>query len=170
MEFQKIYDWKDEKVSEILYAYQNSFPPDERRDNEQLQKLFNNENAEIISILNENENIGYLILWKLSDFVFIEHFEIFECFRGKSFGSDILQNLLQKHPKIVLESEPDYLSNIAAKRISFYKRNGFKVIDEQYIQPSYGEGKKPLTLFLLSSETTENVEKIKEEIYQKVYS
>lgn len=38
-----------------------------------------------------------------------------------------------------------------------------------YVQPSYGEGKQPLDLWLLANYSPADLKKIKEEIYDVVY-
>ena len=48
-----------------------------------------NKETLVFSLVNGIDNIGYLIGWQLSHFIFIEHFEIFQEFRGKNYGSEI---------------------------------------------------------------------------------
>ena len=103
------------------------------------------------------------------DFIFIEHFEVFECFRGRSLGSKILNELIKKHSKIILETEPSTLNDIAKRRVKFYQRNHFEILDKNYIQPSYGIGKNSLNLWLMGTFSPENLEKSIHEIYKIVY-
>ena len=100
---------------------------------------------------------------------FLEHFEIFSEYRSLKYGSEIIADLFRDYSHIILEAEPETLNNDAQRRIDFYKRNGFRIIDEQYIQPSYGEGKSPLNLWLLANWQPEKLDWIKEEIYDIVY-
>lgn len=169
MEFLQITSPDDYRVQEIYNSYCNTFPEDERRDWEKLITLFSNPKAKIISVLHDSKNIGYLILWELSNYTFVEHFEVFEEFRSQKLGSYITKYLFENYPRILLEIEPEHLNENAAKRYAFYQRNGFRLIDEMYVQPSYGKGKKPLDLWLLSNYTPENVKEIKDEIYDIVY-
>ena len=169
MKFAPIHTFETALSHEIYASYCQSFPEDERRELAQFQKLFNHKMVELLSIVQENKNIGYLILWKLSHFVFIEHFEVFETFRGQSFGSQILKELSDIYPKIVLETEHGNLNEIAKRRVSFYQRNGFSIIDNNYIQPKYSEEKKSLPLLLLANFTTPNPQKIATEIHNNVY-
>ncbi|AZA58917.1 GNAT family N-acetyltransferase [Chryseobacterium shandongense] len=169
MEFLQITSPEDYRVQEIYRSYCNTFPEDERRDWEKLITLFSNPKAKIISVLHDSKNIGYLILWELSNYTFVEHFEVFEEFRSQKLGSHITQYLFENFPRIILEIEPDHLNENAARRYAFYQRNGFRLIDEMYVQPSYGKGKKPLNLWLLSNYTPENLNNVKDEIYDIVY-
>jgi len=169
MEFLPITSPEDYRIQEIFRSYSVTFPKDERREWDQLTALFKNPNAKIISVLHDSKNIGYLIIWELSCFVFVEHFEVFSQFRNQRLGSHITEYLFKNYPKIILETEPQHLNENAQRRFSFYQKNGFYLIDEMYIQPSYGEGKKPLDLWLLSNYHPENIDEVKDEIYDVVY-
>ena len=157
------------KISRIFNSYEKTFPEDERRDKEQFLNLAENPDAFVFLIKNEDETIGYCVIWELSDFFFLEHFEVFEEFRNQKFGEKILEALKEKFEKLVLETEPDSLSEIANRRLGFYQRNGFEVINENYLQPSYSEGKSSLQLFLMANFLTENLENSIQEIHAVVY-
>lgn len=170
MEFQIIASYEDYRTPKIVKAYTTSFPADERRNDKQFQDLFNHPLVKIFSVLDENQHKGYLVTWQLSHALFVEHFEVFEEYRGHNLGSKILTELHNMYSKIVLESEPPTLNEIAKRRINFYQRNSFAIIDEAYIQPSYGVGKYPLSLYLLANFAPENLTLLKEEIYDTVYN
>lgn len=169
MEFIHLTDSEDFRAGAILEAYNSTFPENERRDAAQFNKLFNHSHAKIFCILNELECIGYVVVWELSNFTFLEHFEVYEKFRNQNFGAKILSLLFEKYGKLVLEAEPETESETAKRRIDFYKRNCYNVIDENYVQPSYGEGKSPLNLWLLANWQPGKTDWIKEEIYDVVY-
>lgn len=158
------------KISRIFSAYEKTFPADERRDEEQFLALLENEKSFILAIKNDDFQVGYAILWKLESFYFLEHFEVFEEFRNLKLGSQILSELKEKFGNIVLESEPSNLNEMAERRIGFYERNGYSIISEDYIQPSYGVGKNSLNLYLLSNFPVENISEIVNEIHQEVYN
>ena len=157
------------KISKIFYAYEKTFPADERREKEQFLDLIEKPDCYIFGVKNDENLVGYVIIWELKNFHFLEHFEVFEDFRNLKLGEKILFELKEKFNKIILESEPKNLNEMSARRIGFYERNGFSIVDENYVQPSYGEGKKSLNLFLLSNFQVDNLDEIKSEIYQKVY-
>lgn len=169
MEFLQITSPDDYRIQQIYESYASSFPEDERRDWYKFVRLFEHPQVKVISVLCETKNVGYLILWELSSFIFVEHFEVFYQFRNQKFGSHITDYLFKNHSKIILEIEPQHLNENSQRRFSFYKRNGFHLIDEMYIQPSYGEGKKALPLWLLSNYHPENLNEVKDEIYDVVY-
>jgi len=158
------------KISRIFSVYENTFPEDERRDKDQFLSLTENPDCFIFGVKKENALVGYLILWKCAHFYFLEHFEVFEAFRNLKLGSQILTELQEKFGNIILESEPKHFSEMAERRINFYLRNGFSVLSEDYTQPSYGEGKNSLNMWLMSNFAAENPEIFTAEIYATVYS
>lgn len=169
MEFLTITSSEDYRVQEIYNSYSSTFPPEERRDWNKFISLFAHPHVKVISVLHESKTIGYLIVWELSNYTFVEHFEVFAEYRSQKLGSHITGYLFRNYPRIILEIEPDHLSDDARRRYAFYQKNGFKLIDEMYVQPSYGEGKQPLDLWLLSNYTPENLQEVKDEIYDIVY-
>ena len=157
------------KLSRIFAAYESTFPEDERRDESQFLALLDNPDSFIFSVKNDETHVGYVILWKLENCYYLEHFEVFEEFRNLKLGSQILAELKAKFGNIVLESEPSHLDEMAERRINFYLRNGFSIISEDYIQPSYGPGKSSMNLFLLSNFDVTEVQVIEKELHTKVY-
>ena len=169
MEFIQINSAEDFRAKEIYKSYTTSFPEDERRSESQFNCLFTNPKVKVFSVLHNLEYIGYLIGWELSRFVFIEHFEIFSEFRSQKFGSEVIRDLFRDYSKIVLETEPENLNEDAKRRIAFYEKNGFKVIDKEYVQPPYECGKNPINLWLFANYYPDNMEIVREEIFDVVY-
>ena len=169
MEFLRLTSPDDFRVPDLYTAYCTSFPEDERRSKEQFKQLFGNSDAKIYSITEDSQPVGYLIAWTLTGFLFIEHLEVFPDFRSLGYGSRVLTELSKDHSKIVLESEPRHLDDTAEKRIQFYEKSGFLILKDDYVQPSYGEGKNPVSLWLLANWKPERTDWITENIYDVVY-
>ena len=148
MEYLQITSFDDYRVEEIYKSYCETFPEDERRSEQQFRHLFSNPRVKVFSVLKDLKNIGYLISWELTNFVFIEHFEIFSEFRSLKYGSEIISHLYKNYSHIVLEAEPEDQDENAARRISFYEKNGLMVIDENDVQQCYDPKKKSLNLWL----------------------
>ena len=95
---------------------------------------------------------GILAQWDLGAFLFVEHLAIRKELRGKGLGTAMLEQYLQnnKHKKkIILEVEATQ-SKRAEKVIRFYEKKRFKLNSFDYLQPSYGPGKKAVSLHLMS--------------------
>lgn len=169
MDYIQLLDSEDSKVATIYKAYCETFPEEERRNELQFKDLFHKKEVKIISIFDKSDCIGYLIIWDLIDFTFIEHFEIFEKFRNRKLGAQIIKDVAKKYSKLVLETEPEDSNEFATRRIDFYKRNGFQIISDSYTQPSYGKDKPPLDLLLFANWKPENVFSIVNQIHKVVY-
>lgn len=169
MEFNQVSSNEDYRADEIFSSYCNAFPEDERRCEEQFRFLFRKDKVKVVSILDGLKNVGYMICWELSNFVFVEHFEIYSEFRSQKFGSEAIRELFKNYSKIVLETEPENLDEISKNRVDFYRKNGFSVVDENYIQPAYEDGKNAVPLWLLANYTPENSDLLRDEIYDTVY-
>lgn len=168
MEFLRLNDAEDFRYSQIFDSYSKTFPEEERRSEDLFRALLVHPKANIFCIFDEISFIGYAVVWELSHFTFLEHLEVFEQFRNMQYGSKILSALYEKYGKIALESEPPK-DAISEKRIAFYERNGYFVLDENYRQPSYGAGKNPVPMYLLGNWHPEKTEHVAEEIYEEVY-
>ena len=152
-----------------------SFPVEERRDDE-MQRYNTDSNPLFTAYLitDDAENVGLITLWKLTGFLYVEHLATSPSVRNKGYGKMIMQALLSNFPDsiIVLEVElPE--DEMAVRRIGFYRRNGFHLWDNvPYLQPSYGEGREPVPLCLMTAgditfdgENDEKIRRIKREVY-----
>lgn len=157
------------KISRIFNRYERTFPEEERRNREQFLALAEHPDAFVYLIHEEDENIGYAVIWELPHFFFLEHFEIYEDYRSRGLGTSTLEAMKEKFGNIVLETEPENLSEIAQKRILFYEKNEFKILNKNYTQPSYGDGKPSMRLFLMSNFEPENINHLITEIHRIAY-
>jgi ribosomal protein S18 acetylase RimI-like enzyme len=158
---------------ELQEIYFESFPPDERREWQDLTQLLQNPNFTLNKIINYNDLIGLICLWNLQDWLYIEHFAIVKPMQDRGIGTLILKKLIEKKAtKIVLEvEEPTSLS--AKRRIEFYSRLGFHICNEIYYQPPYSPNKNKVKMLLMSYPDkliSSDFERIKALIYQLVYN
>ena len=164
----------DELFSEIFDILEYSFPENERRDfDAQLEKSKCPEFRTMT--LSENGKLrGFLNLWELSDFVYLEHFAVDKNIRGKGLGSELIRQLcaICTGKTIVLEAEPPELNEFSSRRIEFYRRLGFHTNPFPYKQPPYRAGGEPVELVIMSRPLPLSEgdfgDKIRE-IYRKVY-
>ncbi len=96
--------------------------------------------------------IGIFTYWNFGSWLYVEHFAVAAEYRNLDYGTRIMTSFKQKNSlPIILEVEkPD--SDMALRRINFYKRLGF-VLNEgiSYLQPSYHEGGDMLPLDIMST-------------------
>lgn len=174
MRFEPIQFSKD-----IIFAkeiYYNSFPKNEIRNFDLLLEMVGRKELDffiIYSIEKETKPIGIVSLWRFKEFLFIEHFAIEKSLRNKGYGSKVITKIIQDNSlPILIEIEPPTTQK-ALKRIEFYKRLNFSLLDFHYIQPAYSEAQKPIELKLMVSSkkwfNSRNTQKAIREIYKKVY-
>ena len=175
IQLKRITDTEDSFYSYIEQLIKSSFPPEEYREIEELQmytaqkQLFHNN----IIITPENNPVGMLSYWDFDEFCYVEHFAIDSAQRNSGYGKrvlDHLKNILQR--PIVLEVEmPE--TKIAHRRIEFYKRQGFTLWEESYLQPPYREGESYLPMLLMVQgelDCEKDYKRVKECIYKDVYN
>jgi len=155
----------------IKNLYLLAFPVEERREFDELKKQLYYDECVVNLIIADGKVAGFCIIWDFSDFVFLEHFAIDPELRGLGIGEGVLTLLREKYPVILLETELP-VDEISQRRVKFYQRNGFRMLQRQYIQPSYGKNKPEIELQLMSTNIDFSVETLDEYIRlirEKVY-
>ncbi len=122
----------------LIALYKEAFPPEERRTIEQLKNLLPTESRMYFNdVICDGELSGLFVYWKFDDFYFLEHLAVFATMRNKKIGQQVLTWVAQTlKGEQLLEVEPDN-TEIAARRIMYYQRNGYFILDKAYRQPSY---------------------------------
>ncbi len=165
---------KFEKIlpSDFPYIYkemEKSFIKEEIRDFDDAVKVLENPLYSVYHIECDGEKVGFITVWELSEYYFIEHFAVYEAYRNKGFGKMAIEHFCKTHKNVFLEAKPPN-TDISLRRINFYKRCGFCVNDFQYTQPSYRKGKDGIRLVVLSfGEILPCHTKTVKELYTVVY-
>lgn len=133
----------------LLRLYTDTFPLEERRHPEELISLLEEERMYFLEILEGEQLLGFVIFREFDQFSFIEHFAIFPEYRGRQTGSLVLQHLKDTSLPLLLEVEPP-ADDPSRRRIGFYQRNGFHILDLPYFQPPYHPGHFPIPMLLMS--------------------
>lgn len=160
-------NWKD-----FIALYLHSFPPDERREVDELIRIQGAEAYSLYQITSYDLFLGFIEIWHFDEFTFLEHIAILNEEQQKGYGSDVLRMLLLKSEKpILLEVEPA-TDIVSSKRISFYLKLGFIKLDIDYSQPPYYAGKHSVPMLLLSNMRLpekvilEYISKIRDSVYK----
>lgn len=151
-----------------------SFPADEYRTYAEQKALLADPRYSIYVLpAAANAHIKAAItVWQFADFAYIEHFAVNSAYRNQGLGALILCEIVRLLPcPLCLEAElPE--TELAKRRIGFYRRNGFFVNDYPYIQPPYSKGKNPVPLTVMTtggSISEARFRAIKETLYREVY-
>ena len=158
-----------DRVWEIMEI---SFPPEERRKREKQRELLEKEEYLLYGAKQGENLLGFLAVWDLGEFLFMEHFAISPEARNSGLGHRMLQELQAKrHQKIVLEVElPE--KELARRRIHFYERNGFFYNEYPYVQPAMSEDSHAIPLRIMSTGeplTEEAFYQVRDVLYRKIY-
>lgn len=162
IEFQRISG--DEKIpADIENLYFGSFPEEERRPIESLREHAATDPFFFFFLLkNEGETIGFATLWRLPQANYVEHFAIFPSMRGRGYGEETVKALIDPEKlksiglnptsPLVLEVELPESSDMAQRRIDFYKRCGMIAMEEfPYYQPPYAKHLEMVPMMLMTS-------------------
>ena len=160
---------RGEGFSEIYSLMIESFPPDELRSESGARAIVSNSAYRLYRITERGRFLGFISVWRLSEFAFIEHFAILPEMRGKGYGARAISALGRWYKDMVLEAEPPECE-ISKRRIAFYERCGFHLSMEEYYQPPYKKGASPVRLMLMRYPAPiENHEKVAAALYREVY-
>jgi len=141
-----------EGFEEAYAIMEASFPSDEYRPRAEQLALLDDPRYTLLGCrAPDGALMAFLCVWRLEDFLFLEHFAVAEAHRNGGLGGKLLTMLKEwAGCPILLEAElPE--TPIACRRLGFYRRNGFFVNPYPYCQPPISAGKNPVPLTVLSS-------------------
>lgn len=165
------------EFDEIYEIMEESFPTIELRLKEVQKSLLDLEIYSIYGIKNEinsdKKYKGFIAIWEIDKFMYIDHFAISKNFRGDGIGGKVLDDLIEwKNKAVVLEVElPD--GEVEKKRIQFYEKHGFYFNDYEYMQPPMRPNQElyPLRLMTYPYKLDENeFQYYKSKLYEIVYN
>ncbi len=152
---------ENEDAATALYL--SAFPEEERRDaGEWLRLAAESPLFRLCQVTVCGTFAGILSYWAFpmcgkqgkTDFFYVEHFATLPSLRGNGLGAAALAafSSLTKGRPVVLEVEPP-LTETAQRRVGFYRRAGFELLDTPYIQPPYRHGGEEVPLRLMCTDT-----------------
>jgi len=168
-------------LSDVLKIYEKSFPEDERRSVENIERQIDSNNDYNFFVVLENDfPVGMAVVWVIDHkFIYIEHLAIEESRRSSGIGSTAMKLLIDKSPfPIIIEVEKKVEGMTAEqeknceRRLNFYHQFGFKLSDKEYIQPPYSKSLNPVPMNLMECDghlLDDDFEAVKKAIYKAVY-
>lgn len=161
-------------VKEMWRSYEEAFPYQERRKPESILSLLSEDNGHFYIILSkapEEEDLSaFAMLHSLETFEYIEYLCVPHYKRNGGRGAKVLEYIFEYVTKpIVLEAEPAGANDWADRRIDFYLRNGFSLIDRTYFQPPYHDDTEAVELRLMVRGRHDNPESFTRDLYEQVY-
>lgn len=143
----------NDDINAAKEIYLDAFPPAEQRPWDKILSRCNGR-LNLSGIYLNHRLAGIITTWTFDNFLYVEHFVVDPTLRSKGIGSAAIR-ILQKQcaPRpILLEVEPEHLSEQAARRVKVYQRLGFHIIDRSYVQPPYDSYLPPVHLWLMSTD------------------
>ncbi len=159
---------------EFYGLLERNFPVNERKGYEKQKLAFDSDIFKVLVLKDEQKNKikGFVALWQVADYGFIEHFVVAEEYRSEGLGTKILKELERIYGgKIFLEVEPP-VDEITTRRVNFYKRNGYFFNEFYYVMPALDVGREPIELKIMSCNhyfTQEQYKKLKAILFKDVY-
>lgn len=163
---------------QLRTLYESSFPAEERRKWESVTGADGNGHSPVLKAVCAADGTvcGMVSFWNFPDFTYIEHLAVDSRLRGKGIGAAILAAVGELCGKtIVLEVEPPAEDNpMALRRIGFYRRNGFDILEcdgaaYPYIQPPYGPELPSVPLLLMATDTAIDPRGVERALHREVY-
>ena len=164
---------ENEVFKQLTELYIEAFPVEERRELKQLKAMLADEPDMYFNAVEcEGQLAGLFVYWDFGTFYYLEHLAVFTEMRNKKIGQQIL-DWVKEHLQgtRLLEVEPAE-TEMSIRRIHYYERNGYKILDKQYLQPSYTLGGSAFPLWIMGNETPGSPDVLQQQlqlIKDKVY-
>ncbi len=150
LQLRTVQDLADLEIIRDLYI--TAFPPEERRSEDDFSRQPAMAGCRVDIVYQDEVYAGFCIWWQLDGFAFLEHLAVNPTMRGKKTGEQVMHKLHEiVQGPLLLEIEPP-VEGDALRRLHFYLRNGFYVLDKPYRQPSYHGGDSPEMKLMCSHE------------------
>ena len=161
-----------EEFDAVYAIMERSFPTEEYRRREEQKALLKNDRYTVWCLEKDGMPAGFMAVWDLDGFWFVEHLAVVPELRGHGMGGQLLDSVVERSTgRLCLEVEPPE-TPLAERRIAFYGRHGFCVNSYPYLQPSISRGKPDVPLQIMSYPTPLTEEEFlqaKDELYRIVY-
>lgn len=145
----------------IKRIYDASFPVEERRPWETIIKPAKAGCPTLYAILSDGHIVGMATVWTFGRFAYIEHLALDGSVRNRGLGSEALSAIIDTVsplPVVVEVEVPTDNDPMTRRRVNFYARHGFQVIDPYYVQPPYADGLPEVELYLMANAPVSPVE------------
>lgn len=163
MELLKITPTESKLWEQVWRLYTESFPEWERRRISSHSRATEDVGFHTYIALENGNLLGLLFYWEYDKTIYLEHIAVNPAMRGKSIGSNIIRELIDKYPgySLLLEVDPP-IDEISQRRVKFYERLGFVMNDYPYMHPSYSTNGKAHELRIMSFPTAISNDKFEE--------
>lgn len=130
------------------------FPETELKSYEDFCHLLKNDDYKLILASDNNEYIGYLIVFfdRILNFIWLDYIAVLQKFHSCGYGGKMVDGLKDIFPELkgcFLEVEkPDVTHPDTLRRIKFYEKHGAVLLDVNYLYPNKS-GFLPMDLYFI---------------------
>ena len=168
----RITDPNDSFLPELIPLYEDAFPLEERRSVDQLKRLIGTtEKMFFNAVVSDGILCGLFVFWNFDKFCYLEHFAIYPHLRNKKIGQQVLDWIKGNLQGLRLLEVERAETEMAIRRVHYYERNGYRVLDDAYMQPPYRQGGEDYPLWLMGNHSDADlaakVEVLKEAVYYR---
>lgn len=164
----------DRDFDAVYAIMEKSFPEDERRTYEEQRALLADSSYYLYGVKDEasGELLGFAAFWDFPEFLFFEHLAVNPNCRNGGIGKKLLDKVKElADGPVCLEVELP-TTEIAARRIAYYERNGFYLNEYPYIQPSLKKGGEDVPMYIMTTGRKLTMQEhffVRDILYQRVY-
>lgn len=170
MRLTRITDAGDARLERLLALYGEAFPAEERRPVEQMRRFVEEKREMVFNAVEcDGELCGLFVYWRFEEFYYLEYLAVYPEMRNRKIGQQVLDHIAGHLSGVrLMEVEPAD-GGMAARRVEYYRRNGYEVLDEHYVQPGYRKGEYALPLWIMGNRPTDRLREFEERIREEVY-
>ena len=170
IQLRRITQIDDPALDQLVNLYILSFPEEERRDLSQLNKMIQSvPNMFFNAVEMDGELCGLAVYWDFDDFYYLEHLAVFPEKRNHKLGGQVLNHWRDNLKKMrIMEVEPAE-DELTTRRVKFYQRNGYQILDKDYVQLSYRKDEGVAPLWIMASDESEQLPRFVQIIKDKAY-
>ena len=170
MIIERITSLEDNRIDDIFKLFVGSFDKTERRDVEQIKTLIVSESRmHLCAIMVGEEFAGFINYWDLGEFYYGEYFAILDSMRNQNIGTKVLEWIKNNLKGTVIIEVEHPLDDIKTRRIQYYERNGYAVIDKSYRQPDFRIKDRDYPLWIMANTEIVNTEMFINTIKERIY-
>ena len=148
----KITDSEDKDFQKLMELYQEAFPEEERRDLAQLGAMLQAEQRMSFNAVECDGSLaGLFVYWDFGTFYYLEHLAVYPDMRNKKIGQQVLDWIKGNLQGLRLLEVERAETEMAIRRVHYYERNGYRVLDDAYMQPPYRQGGEDYPLWLMGN-------------------
>lgn len=170
MELIKIHSSKDPLIAHAAQLYESAFPADERTETDKFLAMIDNcPKMTFNAIVDDGDFAGMAVIWDLGICRYLLYLAVEEEKRNKGLGGKTL-HLLQAESELPIIGEVERpINEMNARRIVFYKRNGFHVETENPEILNACHTYSTCVLQLISTKPLDNLAECQRRVVETVY-